>query len=453
MPNIITIPLAAIFIVAVILWMAGFGSDAISIAADRAGIAFPTDKLGWMDDDVLTESDRQRIATITGTSYGDNLGVIRAMQSGSRGNLSRRDFELLRQDRRRAQAAYPDVDTEKLFVPGWFNVDMSARIPSDFCTSGNSNGTQGADGKWYLDGGCYLSYVSPDYTNRADAATTKRVLAELKDEKRRKRLRHIQRWGHSTSWGGTGGSGSVNCYPDPLPASEEPDDLHVAGQCVIVLDEKTKYVFPFVASDWLDRPHYRDALAKFAESKGAQPVDYVRMASKPWTIKNGLLYRGQTGQPGRLYWSHFNWEKDDYDNEDIGPDTPESWVLEQSFGIAYLPAPGNGERRSVPGKSWYLVASYYGFAPQASGGWDEDECKAKMPMLQTGHTWSMVGESEESANRGNLKEVRCTQVPPTNGVMQLVDRSVPVKPIVDERAVSTCVQGGTLMPGQSCVAR
>ena len=36
----------------------------------------------------------------------------------------------------------------------------AARIPRDFCTSGNSNSTQGKDGKWYLfDGGCYTSFV------------------------------------------------------------------------------------------------------------------------------------------------------------------------------------------------------------------------------------------------------------------------------------------------------
>jgi len=446
MPTYITIPLAGTLILATFLWVTGWGSDAISIAADTAGITFTTDKLGWMDDELLAESDRRRIAAITGTSYGDDLGVIRAVQSGSRGNLTRRDFELLRQDRRRAQAAYPDVKPDDLYANGWFNVDLSARVPDKFCTSGNSNGTQGADGKWYLDGGCYLSYVKPQYAKRADAATTKRVLAELKDGERQKKLAHIQRWGYYSSWSGTGGSQSISCYPEPLPSSEEADDTHVAGQCVLIIDEKTKYVFPFVASDWLDQP--RD-LVKVAEAKGAQPVDYIRV-SKPWTIKDGLMARGQTGSPGRLYWSHFNWEKDDYDNEDIGPDTPESWVLERPFGISYLPAPDNGERRSVPGKSWYLVASYYGFTSQVSGGWDENECKAAMPKLSTSFSFGMQGQDPEELNRGNLKEARCTQAPLLAGATVLADRAIPVQPIVRQET-NQCVQGGTFMPGQSCM--
>ena len=426
-------------------------NDAASIVADKTGIKIlPTqDKLGWMDDQPLSESDRRRIAEITGAPYSDNLGVIRAIQSGARGNLTRRDFELLRQDRRRAHAAYPDVDTGKLFLSGWFNVDMSARIPDSFCTSGNSNGTQGADGKWYLDGGCYLSYVNPDYPKRADAETTKRVLAELKDGKRQKQIAHIERWGYMTAWSGTGGSGSIHCYPDPLPSSEEADDRHVAGQCVIILDEKTKYTFPFIATDWLDPP---TDLVAFALGKGAEAVNYTAPSPKPWKMKDGLLSRGQTGEPGRLYWSHFNWEKDDYDNEDIGPANPESWVLERPFGLAYIPASDNGERRSVPGKPWYLVASYYGFAAQISGGWDEDECKAAMPRLQTGMSFPMAGQDYEAMNHGNLREARCTQVPPTNGALVLANRAIPVQPPKAPEP-DRCIQGGTLMPGQSCIVR
>lgn len=416
-----------------VLHFTGFGHDAVSVAADKAGILLPEDKLGWMDDQPLSEADHARIAVLSGHGHDSDLSVIHSIQSGSRSNVSRRDFELLRQDRRRAQAAYPDISADDLFTGTWLQVDLSARIPDSFCTSGNSNGTQGADGKWYLDGGCYVSVVKALYTKRADAPTTKRVLAELKDEKRQKTLRHIQRWGYYASSSGTGGSTSVSCYPDPLPSSEQADDRHVAGQCVVILDGKTKYTFPFVASDWIDPPWGQDELAKFAESRGAQPVEYVAAEPKPWTIKDGLLARGQTMPPGRLYWSKFNWDKDDYDNEDIGPDTPESWVLEQPFGIAYLPAHDNGERRSVPGKPWYLVASYYGFATQASGGWTEDECKAAMPKLQTGHTWGMQGQDPESINRGNLKEVRCTQNPPNHGVMILADRSMPIKPIADNR--------------------
>lgn len=432
-----------VIIVGILYYLSGLGHDAASLA----GVSLPDDKLGWMDDKPFTDADRARVGEITGQGFDSNLGVIRNIQSRGRSSLTRRDFELLRQDRRRAKAAYPDISADDLFTGTWVQVDLSSRVPDSFCTSGNSNGTQGSDGKWYLDGGCYVSVVRSDYAKRADAPTTKRVLAELKDGARQKRLKSMNRWGYMTAWSGTGGSASVNCYPDPLPSSEEADDTHIAGMCVVILDDKTKYTFPFVAADWLERP---GDLAKFAESKGAQAVTYVEPERKPWEMKDGLLARGQTGEPGRLYWSHFNSDKDDYDNEDIGPDTPESWVLEQPFGIAYLPAPDNGERRSVPGKPWYLVASYYGFPSQVSGGWEEAECKEAMRKLQTGHSWGMMGQDQEELNRGNLKEGRCTQVTPTDGVMVLKDRAIPVQPVVKREEANRCVQGGTLMPGQSC---
>jgi hypothetical protein len=206
---------------------------------EAAGMVAP-DELGWMDDAPLTDADRQRIAEITGRGSDSNISVIRQIQGGARGIVTRRDFELLRQDRRRARAAYPDVAEDDLFGGTWLNVDVGARVPSSFCTSHNSNGTK-VDGKWYLDGGCYVSGVSAQYTERADAATTRRVLAELNDQKRQKTIDRLARWGYFGAWSGTGGSASINCYPDPLPSNHEADDQHVAGQCVIVIDEAEKY--------------------------------------------------------------------------------------------------------------------------------------------------------------------------------------------------------------------
>lgn len=445
---------AAVVVMAIVIiaWATGYGNDAVSVVASATGMTIEHDKLGWMDDEPLTGADTARIAQISGQGYSDNLNVIRSMHAGGRSAITRRDFELLRQDRRRARAAYPDVKEDELYVGTWLQIDFSARIPDSFCNSGNSNGTQGADGKWYLDGGCYVSVVRAEFSKRADAATTKKVLAELKNGQRQKRLSHIQRWGYSTWSSGTGGSMSVNCYPDPLPSNEEADDTHVAGQCVAILDAKTKYVFPFVATDWLDPPYSQEALAKFAESKGAKPLAYTASPPKPWKIKDGLLARGQIGKPGRLYESMFNWNTDDYDNTDIGPADPASWILERPFGIAYLPAPDNGERHSTPGKPWYLIATYYGFAPQVSGGWDENECKAQMPKLQTGFSWGMQGQDPEELNRGNLKEARCTQIAPTTGALILKDKTLPVQPQITRESETPCTQGMTLMPGQSCVA-
>jgi hypothetical protein len=257
------------------------------------------------------------------------------------------------------------VKPDDLLSGAWFAVDLADRVPDSFCSSGNSDSTQGADGKWYLYGRCYLSVVRAAYRKRADAATTKRVLAELRDGTRQRRLAHLRRWGYDTWWGGTGGSASVHCYPDPLPSDQEADDRHVAGQCVVVLDEKIKYVFPFVATDWLSPPFDKAGLAKLAESKGALAADYTAPAAKPWTVKDGLLARGQTCPPGRLCWSSFNWDKDDYDNKG--------------------------------------------------------------------------------------REARCTQSPPLRAEA-LADRALPIKP-ASAPLPNDCVQGGTIMPGQSCIIR
>ena len=426
----------------------GYGHDVASVIAAKAGISMPHEKLGWLDDAELSDSDRTRIAEITGAGHESDQAAWSAVR-GSHASVSRDDFELLRQDRRRARAAYPDVGDDDLYTGSWFSVDLKDRVPEDFCTSGNSNGTQGADGKFYLDGDCYLSVVRPKYDQRADAAATRKVLAELKDARRQKRLAHIERWGYSLSMGGTG-SVSVNAYPDPLPSNEEPDGTHVAGKAVIVFDGHDRYEFPFKAADWIDPPWSHDELVKFATDRGAVKTAYVA-DDKPWVVKDGLLSRGQTCAAGRLCQSRWNVEKDDFDTTDLGPDTPAAWVLEQPFGLAYLPAPDNGEQRSQPGKPWYVVVSFYGSPVTASGGWTEQDAKAALPDFLTGTTWSMNGGDFAQANWGNLKEARATQIPP-QGVQMLIDRGRPIKPVkpVDRNTVAYS-PGMTLAPGQSTV--
>ena len=209
--------------------------------------------------------------------------------------MTRRDFELMRQDRRRAKAAYPDIKPDDLFMNGWLNIDFSAiNSPDSYCTSGNSNGTQGSDGKWYLDGGCYVSFVRPQFTKRAGASETKAFLIVQKEKENDKFLARVQRWGYDYSSNGSDGSSiGVYCYPDPLPSDEEADDLHVAGHSIIIIDGKTKYDFPFSSSDWVNPPFDKDSLTKLAESKGAKPEAYTPAPAKPWKMTDGMLAHGE----------------------------------------------------------------------------------------------------------------------------------------------------------------
>lgn len=430
---------------AIAMWGIQQTSTGSSPAAKLAAfIAAEPDKLGWMDDGPFTDADRQRVAEISGRGRPDSVSVIRSMQGGARSQIIRRDFELMRQDWRRARAAYPDVSEDDLGYGAWIQVDYSAKIPAKWGGANSNSMSEKDSSESYLDGPDYRSFVKPEYTRRADAATTKRVLSEMRDGERQKWIKRISKWGYSTSWGSTGGSGRFECYPDPLPSSEEPDDLHIPGKCVVILDD-TKYVFPFVPSEWIDPPWY-DGVKKLASFRQATSEPY-KPVQKPWIMKDGLLARGEKCPPGRLCRSM--WNGDGYDNNDIGPADPVSWVLESPFGLAFIPAPDNGEQHSAPEKPWWIIASYYGSTPQASGGWTEAEAKAMLPKLQTGFTIGMQGQDSASLNLGNLREARATQVPPRDSILVLAEKAMPVAPPKGPEPAS-CVQGGTLMPGESC---
>ena len=410
-----------------------------------AGVAVYPDRLGWMDDEPLTASDRARIATITGSGASDNLQVIRGIQVGASSSITRRDFELLRQDRRRAKAAYPTVSDDDLYGGTWLQTDLSARIPDKFCSSGNSNGTE-VGGKRYLDGGCYVGTVRSQYTERADAPTTRRVLAELKDTDRQKELQRWKKWGYSSSWGSSGGESlTIKCNPDPLPSDAE--DGAVAGKCVVISDAKEQYVFPFDPNEWASPPWDIDGIRKLPSFAQAVKTDYHPAPEKPWVMRDGLLAKGETCPEGRLCFSH--WNGDGYDNKDIGPANPVCWSL-SGFGTNYDPCNPKDERRATPGASWSLAVSWYGSVDQISPGWTEQECKAMMPKYLTGFSFGMQGQDTESMNRGNLRQARCFQSDAIQAQgIALAARALPVPP-PKQADHERCAQGGVLMPGQSC---
>lgn len=219
--------------------------------AEAVGLASWPDKPGWMDHAPLTGADRQRIAEITGTALADqegHSGVIRSIQSGIRSGIGRRDFELLRQDRRRARAAYPGVDPSALFRSGWFQVDRTAEIPADWNTSGNGDATQGSDGRWYIDGGAYLSYVAAGYPNRATAEET---ASWIKMQTAARRAEKLARDRIQFERVGSGGSFSVLCK-DGTCTVHQADEWASRGNA---------YTFPFVPADWMDDPVSMEAIA------------------------------------------------------------------------------------------------------------------------------------------------------------------------------------------------
>lgn len=201
-------------------------------------------KLGWMDDAPYSKHDRERVMRISGQTYGTNHVAIRAILAGLRGSVTRRDFELMRQDRRRAQAAYPDVSSGDLFTAGWINVGVDAKIPTKFCTSGNSSGTLGKDGEWYLDGGCFTSFVRAQYPNRADAVSTAKYFSELRAKHRAEKLNRLKEGGPFYASSGTGGSMWV--YLD-----EKTNEV-VVGRADSWASKGTEYRFSFVIEDWVD---------------------------------------------------------------------------------------------------------------------------------------------------------------------------------------------------------
>jgi hypothetical protein len=196
-----------------------------------------------MDNQELSQSDFARIGEIKPQGFESNLAVIRATQGGFRSELTRKDFELLRQDRRRAQAAYPNVSADKIVLGTWFSVSVDSEIADSFCPSGNSNGTM-KNGKWYLDGGCYTGIVRSTYPNRADAATTATYFDDLRERQKAAKLEQLKKDGPFVVVGGSGGSLSVKLDKK-------------TNQVIIVAAEEwatsgTEWRMPFVAEQWAD---------------------------------------------------------------------------------------------------------------------------------------------------------------------------------------------------------
>lgn len=276
-----------------VLVSGGFLNAQIAKRKTPAAKLKPETKLGWESSSPYTERDRQRVMEIFGQRANSVLSVIRSIQSGARGRMTRKDFELMREDCRRAQAAYPEVNSEELFTGGWVNVDLSAKVPMDFCQSGNSAGTQGKDGKWYLDGGCYVSFVRPQYTKRADTYTVAKYFENQKAKQRADELARLKEDGPFVMMGGSGGSITVSLDKK-------------TNEVVVVRAEEwaskgIEYRIPFILEEWVDiDPYNLEAIKKipsFAKSTQRQ-VDVqpsgVRMSLGSMGSQSGTLMPGES---------------------------------------------------------------------------------------------------------------------------------------------------------------
>lgn len=200
------------------------------------------DKLGWLDAAEFTDEMRARIARVTGAAYTSNEAVVRPYLRRDT-IITARDFELLRQDRRRARAAYPDVLADDLFVDGWLSVRLDERVPQDFCTGGNFNSSTMPDGRDYLDGGCLVAWVSGRYSKRATPAEVVAYFAAKKEKETAAELAELEASGPYAMMFGTGGSLTVTL------------DKATGRVIVTTADEgstsATRWSIPFVAREWV----------------------------------------------------------------------------------------------------------------------------------------------------------------------------------------------------------
>lgn len=211
-------------------------------AHDIADVNLYPSTPGWLDrSGPLSQADRDRLAELRGIGRDDAGQVIRILQTGARSDLSRYDFELLRQDRRRAMAAYPDVDPDRLLTGRWFAVAYADKVPEDFCGGNASTTAEGPGATRYLDGPCFMAMVAAEFPDRTDGPAATRFLEERRAKQRAEREARMAVEGYRVARAGSGGSLSIDCK--------------AGGKCVVERAEEwakrgKRWTFGFVPSEW-----------------------------------------------------------------------------------------------------------------------------------------------------------------------------------------------------------
>lgn len=203
----------------------------------------------------IVQSDDARLRQISGSGMADDslATIFQAVK------LNRHDVKILRRDRRRARAAYPDLTPDQLLESRWFAFDEADRVPSDGYF--NSHGiVDKATGKAYLES-AYESFVKPQYPNRASDEETDAFFVALKAKQKDERRTRFEKDGTFASMGGSGGSFSFDCTP--------------GGNCVVRraaewANTGDKWTFPFVIDEWVEHDPWGfdqiKALPSFAQA-------------------------------------------------------------------------------------------------------------------------------------------------------------------------------------------
>lgn len=203
----------------------------------------PQDILGAMENVELTAADKTRLTALRQQASTNDYEAIQQMLKDEASTVTRHDFELLRQDRRRAIAGNPGVETKNLLKSMKLNVSSAARIPAAW--AGANAPTKTVDGIAYLSGDVLQSFVAIDYPDRADAETTNAFFAERKQKIRDRQLQLLRKKGPLFTSFAPGGISNIHMDGDNI--NFETIDASVPKLLTI-----THVEMKFVAEEWLD---------------------------------------------------------------------------------------------------------------------------------------------------------------------------------------------------------
>jgi hypothetical protein len=120
-------------------------------------------QVGVLDDYEFDDYDKARIEALARAS-------VHGWRANDYPHVTRYDVELLRQNVRRAIAAYPELKPSEILSERFMRIDVNSRIPLEWMHS--TCDSQMVDGKWYATNMCSLVFVKPEFFRRASPKQT-----------------------------------------------------------------------------------------------------------------------------------------------------------------------------------------------------------------------------------------------------------------------------------------